>query len=223
MKLIKISDLHFKTILKNHDLDGGNLLNVSLSKLFDCLSDESNKFEVEIKVAALNKIYSTSIQYISPVVDKIKSKVSNKHKSFTDLQYSSLVDKIATVSWTSSTTGKIHTRCNLSFASKYIHFLSGYKIPIYDSYIWIVMIGYLKQNVNDNFSFSPPVNYISFYKVFNEFKQTFNLTDHSNYEIDKFLWQYCKNMLNEIMKEQNINLSSAKSLLKKRITKHSCI
>lgn len=204
-----------------HDKDGGNLINASLSKLFDCLDDESSKFEVSIKVAALNQLYSTAIQYITPVVEKIVDEVNKNHKLFTENQYVELVDKIATATWVSPTTGKSHSRCNLSFASKYVHFLSGYKIPIYDSYIWIVMIGHLKQYGKLSNSFSAPASYRDFYNVFIEFKNRFNLTGYTNYDIDNFLWQYGKNTINKIINDEKVSLEKAKALLKKRISNHT--
>lgn len=221
MKLIKISESHVRNILLVHDRDGGNLVNASLSKLFECMNDESSRHEVSIKVAALNQIYATAIQYITPVVDEIIHKVPENHKVFSDEEYSKLVDEIATVSWISPTTGKRHSRCNLSFASKYIHFLSRRRIPIYDSYIWIVMIGYFKQNGCNTYSFSTPKSYKDFYEIFIKFKQFFDLKAYPNYEIDKFLWQYGKNMLNDIIKETKSSLDSAKTTLKKRITNYS--
>lgn len=219
MKLIEINQSNFENILSIHDGDGGNLINDSLSKLFECMNDESNKFEVGIKVAALNQLYSTAIQYITPIVEKIVCEMPEKYRSLTEKEYSMLVDKIATVDWVSQTTGKTHSRCNLSFSSKYVHFISGRKIPIYDSYIWIVMIGYLKQNGQDTYSFSTPPSYKYFYDVFIKFKELFNLNNYSNYDIDKFLWQYGKNLLNKIMKDQEPNLGKAKLVLKKELLK----
>ena len=220
MHLLKIDDLHFENMLSNHDSDGGNSINLSLSKLFVCMDNESSRFEVSIKVAALNQLYSTAIQYISPVVNKIIDEVDENHKSFNENQYANLVDKISTATWQSSTTGKDHSRCNLSFASKYVHFLSMYKIPIYDSYIWIVMIGYLKQYVSSTYSFTPPTSYKDFYDVFSKFKNHFKLNERSIYNIDKFLWQYGKNLIVQIIEEEKIELDKAKNVLKKRISFH---
>ena len=220
MKLLEITDANFDEIIMLHDKEGGNSINASLSKLFNCLDNESSKFEVSIKVAALNQLYSTAIQYITPVVDKIVNEIGNNHALFNENEYVELVDKIATATWISPTTKKNHSRCNLSFASKYVHFLSGYKVPIYDSYIWIVMIGYLNQNSKSAHSFKAPANYRDFYNVFTEFKNNFNLTSYSNYELDKFLWQYGKNIINKIMNEESVNLDKAKSLLKQRVTLH---
>ena len=204
-------------MLEIHDKGGGNLVNESLLKLFNCMNDESSTFEVSIKVAALNQLYSMAIQYITPVVENIVLKITQNHKFFTDEDYAILVDSISIVTWVSPITDKSHSRNNLSFASKYVHFLSGYKIPIYDSYIWIVMNGYLMQEKGNIYSFTPPENYKHFYQVFTKFKIHFNLQEKSNYEIDKFLWCYGKNMLNEIIKEDGVSLDKAKSVLKKRI------
>lgn len=206
-------------MLKEHDKDGGNDINESLTKLFNSLNDEKNKYEVSIKVAALNQIYSTAIQYIVPVVSQINKNIGNNHKRFSLEKYVDMVDIIATVTWISPTTSKKHTRCNMSFSSKYIHFLSERKLPIYDSYIWIVMIGYINQNNNSKLSFAAPKTYKEFYDVFLGFKSNFSLTEYSNYELDKYLWQYGKNLINGIIDKEGVKLDKAKSILKKRITK----
>lgn len=221
MILIKPNSINVQTILKQHDEDGGNSINDSLTKLFTSLNDESNKHEVSIKVAALNQIYSTAIQYITPVVAKICENIDNDHSSLSISQYVEMVDKIATVTWTSPTTSKQHTRCNMSFSSKYIHFLSERQLPIYDSYIWIVMIGYLNQKNKNNRSFSSPKTYKEFYTIFLDFKEQLNLTKFSNYDLDKYLWQYGKNLINEIINNEGVKLEKAKSLLKKKLGSNS--
>ena len=219
MKLLEITEAHFDNMLSIHNSDDG-LINCSLSKLFECMNNESNKYEVMIKVAALNQIYSTSIRYILPVVDKITSEVSETNETLTESGYVALVDRISEARWTSLTTRKNHIRKNLSFASKYIHFLSDRKIPIYDSYIWIVMVGYLKQSGRNEYSFSAPDSYRSFYDAFVLFKNSFGLKDRTNYDIDKFLWQYGKHMLNKIQSSEGVDLDRAKSILKSRITRY---
>jgi len=221
MILIEPNTSNFEVILKQHDEDGGNRINESLTKLFNSLNDEENEYEVSIKVAALNQIYSTAIQYIAPVVSIICQNIDNNHKELSIDKYVDIVDKIATVTWVSPTSGKQHTRRNMSFSSKYIHFLSNRQLPIYDSYIWIVIVGYLNQRNKTKLSFSPPKSYRDFYTVFLGFKSEFSLTNRSNYEIDKYLWQYGKNLINEIIKTEGVKLDKAKSILKKRITKNS--
>ncbi|CAH0991736.1 hypothetical protein SIN8267_01850 [Sinobacterium norvegicum] len=218
MKLQEINEKNIRLTLYQHDAEGGNLINSSLRKLFSSLNDEANQYEVSIKVAELNQIYSTAIQYTAPVVDKIVSIVDNQHIKLNEEEYAVLVDDISKVSWVSNTSGKIHSRNNMSFCSKYIHFLSGYKLPIYDSYIWIVMVGYLNQYYNSKLSFANPKSYNDFYAVFKEFKKSFDLHSYSNYDIDKYLWQYGKNIIKRIGKKEQVNLDKAKSILKKRIT-----
>jgi len=219
--LVEPNNLNIEAILKQHDKDGGNSINDSLTKLFNSLNDETNEFEVSIKVAALNQIYSTAIQYIAPVVSQICKNINNNHETLSIGQYVETVDKIATVTWVSPTSAKQHIRCNLSFASKYIHFLSGRQLPIYDSYIWIVMIGYFNQRSKTKLSFAPPKSYREFYSIFLGFKRDFSLTKFTNYDLDKYLWQYGKNLINEIIRTEDVKLSKAKSILKKRITKTS--
>jgi len=208
---------NIEAMLKQHDDDGGNKINESLTKLFNSLNDETNQYEVSIKVAALNQLYSTAIQYIAPVVSQICKFIDNSHNKLSISQYADSVDKIATVTWVSPTSGKQHTRCNVSFSSKYIHFLSGRQLPIYDSYIWIVMIGYLNQRDNTKLSFSAPKSYSEFYSLFNRFKNELGLTNYTNYDIDKYLWQYGKNLISEIVNTEGVTLDKAKSILKQRI------
>ncbi|ESU20182.1 hypothetical protein FEDK69T_30330 [Flavobacterium enshiense DK69] len=172
-----------------------------------------------IKVASLNKIYSTAITNINPVVEKINETAEN-YKLYKTADYVNFVDKISFVKWKNDK-GEEYERNNLSFASKYTHFSSNYETPIYDSYIWIVIKGYLGQNNHEKLSFTIPKNYAEFYLTFTEFKKAFNLENYSNYTIDKFLWTYGRKMIIDIVKEMEINLDSAKSELRKRI-KASC-
>jgi hypothetical protein len=83
------------------------------------------------------------------------------------------------------------------------------------------MIGYLNQKNKTKLSFSPPKSYHEFYSVFLGFKNDFCLTERTNYDLDKYLWQYGKNLINEIISTEGVNLDKAKSILKKRITRHS--
>ncbi len=220
MKLQELSHKNFNLILEQHHQDGGTAINDALRKLFDSLSDESNYYEVTTKVAALNTMYSTAIQYIYPVVDKIHENIPNEHVNLTIDGYVQLVDKISKVTWISKSNGKENSRNNLSFASKYIHFLSKCSIPIYDSYIWIVIIGYLNQKVGLQYRFDPPESYEYFYSVFCTFKKQYGLNGYSNYDIVKYLWQYGKTLILSIMEEDGVSMDKAKRELKNRITKH---
>lgn len=216
MKLQKPTSEFISEILNLYIKEEGNELNENLLKLFRLFNDDDNKYNVLIKVAALNKIYSTSITNINPVVEQIivTTKQNPNLKELND--YTSLVDKIAKIKWTNNQ-GNSFERNNLSFASKYVHFISEYKTPIYDNYIWIIIKGYLGQKNGNKITFKSPENFNEFYLTFERFKKELNLECYSNYELDKFLWQYGKLLINNIKTELNINLEQSKSELKKRL------
>jgi len=221
MKLMTINDENFKNMLGENDKGGGNEINKSLSDLFSYMSNP-DEYQVSIKVAALNQLYSTAIRYIKPVVEKIVDEEQKGINDYTLEDYVHLVDKIATVEWKNEITDKHYKRCNLSFASKYVHFLSKYETPIYDSYIWIVMIGYLNQSGKYKYAFKPPCDYGAFFDTFKQFKNEYAfLRNQSNYNIDKFLWQYGKNLVQDIARDEKLTLGKAKTELTKRI-KASC-
>ena len=211
--LKEITDDFIGKMLERHEFYDGVKMDKSLAKLFLHLNDESNLHEVKIKVAALNKLYSTAIQNINPVAEKIQEQWKENNVFNNEQSYVDFIDKISNVIYGNK------PRNNLSFASKYVHFLSNFQTPIYDSYIWIVMIGYLKQSGSvQEYSFITPNNYADFYKVFNDFKTIYNLQGRENYEIDKFLWQYGKLLIDEIQAQNNnLSLEQAKSVLKKQL------
>lgn len=216
MKLEKLNEKFIRSTLNRYEKQGGHLLNNKLLKLFKTFNDESDRSETRIKVAALNTLYSTAITNINPVVNGIIDASSrNKPKGIDE--YVEFVDLISVAKWTNQNTGLSYERNNLSFASKYVHFLSETRIPIYDSYIWIIVKGYLGQNGLAKMSFTKPKNYEEFYSTFSKFKLEFHLNNFSNYELDKFLWQYGRMSIGTIEKELNVNLDKAKSELQRRI------
>lgn len=216
MKLEKPTNEFIAKILKLYTIKDGNELDQNLVKLFKTFNDDKNKFNVLIKVASLNKIYSTAIVNINPVVDQIIKISSSESNPKTITEYVEFVDKISKINWTNEK-GKSFERNNLSFSSKYVHFLSDFETPIYDSYIWIILNGYLGQKNKIKISFENPRNFKEFYATFQKFKIDLGLENYSNYDIDKFLWQYGKNLIQEIEKEMMIDLEQAKSELKKRL------
>lgn len=194
--------------------DYGNINN-KLNLLFCTFSDNTCRDDVRIKVATLNTIYQTSIIYIDPVVDKIVeiySREDIRNKSSAEI-----VDLIAIAEW-KSRSGKEIKRNNMSFASKFVHFESKYEIPIYDSYVWIVMTGYLIQN-GIGVSFSSPRNYSEFHERYRMFTKRFGLECCEIYNIDKFLWLYGSQLLAEIQEKAKVGLSRAKTILKERLKK----
>ena len=128
MELRQPNEKFIDEILKEYDLDGGNELNEKLLKLFKEFNNEQDKNEVMIKVAALNKIYSTAIMNINPVVERINSIAGQNLKLENVDDYVKLVDEIAKVEW-GNTSGRNFKRIYISFASKYVHFCN--YSPIY--------------------------------------------------------------------------------------------
>ena len=61
MKLKNPTEEFIDEILKLYSVEEGDELNENLLKLFKTFNDDKNKFNVLIKVASLNKIYSTAI------------------------------------------------------------------------------------------------------------------------------------------------------------------
>jgi len=216
MILIKPTDKFVNSTLNRYEKQGGHLLNIKLQKLFVTFNDNLNLSETRIKVAALNTLYSTAIKNINPVVDKIVN-VSTQITPKNNDDFIAFVDQISNVKWTNPKTQITYKRNNLSFASKYVHFLSSNQIPIYDSYIWLIIKGYLGQYGMSRMSFTNPKSYEQFYLTFSKFKTEFELEKFTNYELDKFLWQYGKSSIDSIQKELDLNLSKAKSELKRRI------
>lgn len=188
----EINDNLIRETLEKFGENGNNELNNTILKLFKTFNNYSDGHEVRIKVSALNKIYSTSIIHLEPVIKIILKEINFSTENYCEEDFAKLVDKISNVSWEDKE-GKIYNRKYLSFSSKYIHFLSGFKTPIFDSYIFLMIKKYQKLN-GKKIPYSNPKTYLEFYKMFEEFKTDFKLEKYSNYEIDKFLWQLAKNL-----------------------------
>lgn len=215
IKLTRPDISQISKILEVYNSGEGNNLNDSLTKLF-LMFNKKDKYEILIKAVSINQIYGTAILNINPVVDKIHENFLNCQDNPTIGEYIDLVDKISEVSWIDKK-GKLQNRSNLSFSSKYVHFLSNKVISIYDSYVWILITGYLNQNSPNIIKEDKPNNYREFYEYYKNFISLFELSGFDVYKIDKYLWQYCKILLTEISQKNNLEVSKAKILLKKLI------
>ncbi|WP_312512523.1 hypothetical protein [Massilia sp.] len=204
---------------ERHTAEGGTAINEKLDLLFSTFPDNICPNDVLVKVAVLNTIYNTSIKYILPVARKINAefKILGKRPKGITVSPIDMVDRIATAKWVSEESGKVVVRTNLSFASKYMHFESKRDVPIYDSYIWIIMNGYLHA-AGDRVTFGAPCNYADFYARFQQFRQRFHLDGYSNYQIDKFLWQYGKAKISRYRKE-GMSMAKAKARLQTELLK----
>jgi hypothetical protein len=202
---------------KEHDASGGNLINEKISRLFKHFPDNTCRNDVKIKVSVINTIYNTSIQYIDPVVEKINEVFSNEnYKNTIKKNPENIVDLIATAHWVNNTSERSHQRKNLSFASKYMHFQSNKEAPIYDSYVWMLITAYLRKN-HKTLSIGNPGKYSDFHDRYTIFKHEFDLSEYSNYEIDKFLWQYGRHLIKKITGTQKIGTVKARQELRRKL------
>lgn len=207
MKLEFPTDDFIEKLLSQYDTLDHNTLNFKIQKLFATFNDLSDQHDTHIKVATLNEIYSTSIINIKPVVSSICLNSPRDVSNYSLDDFARLVDLISKSKYSDK------QRTNLSFASKYIHFLSDRKIPIYDSYIWILIKAYFAQKYEQKLFIGKPKSYYDFFIYFNKFLEEFHLNDYSVYEVDKFLWQYANNILAQI-KNNNKELYGRHELLK---------
>jgi hypothetical protein len=215
--LKEITPRFIDELCARHDADGGTAINEKIFKVFECFPDNTCPYDVKIKVAVVNTLYNTAIRYIDPVVKSVNTVFSRLRNGDLIINNSiELVDLIATTSWKSDRSGVSHKRMNLSFASKFMHFHSERTIPIYDSYVWIVMTGYLHR-IGEYVPVGNPVHYSDFHDRFVFFMKTFNLTEYSAYEIDKFLWQYGKQLITDIQSELKADIEKAKRELRRRL------
>ena len=220
---LELSKKHIEAYRNKFEESSGSEIDKCIEKLFSCMNDNRNKQEIRVKVAALNQIYSTAITYLEPVIEKIYNEI-NQNSCKEIIDSIECVDKISRITWHNLRTGIEYSRNNLSFASKYIHFLSQKNIPIYDSYVWILLTGYLNQHQyeGNKLSFTPPQNYkndfITRYNAFAELLKEQCGEEYSPYIIDKFLWQYGKELVEGISAENGISYANAKTELQRRIS-----
>lgn len=187
-KLPKLSTTQINNVFLEYEDQGGNHLNEKLTKLFKAFQDHDDEYDTLIKVATLNKIYSTNMRSLGPMVDNIVNAIGkSKLDSLKTQEYVKLVD-IISITDHGNHKGKRKIIRNLSFASKYIHFISNNQTPILDAYIWIMMQGYLHQTFGRKAKRTQPKTYHNFYEQFCRFKKAMKLESTSNYKLDKVLW-----------------------------------
>ena len=152
----------------------------SLSLLFNKLCPENNKIEqVLLKVSALNDFYSTNIFDTFTVAKHILNcNIDKDLLSGCD----NLVNKIAKV----AIKGK--TKNFYSFASKYCSHHRPEIYPIYDSYVYKMLMHFKKTDKFTIFKKDELKIYKRFIDVIHVFKQYYNLNNYSLREIDIYLW-----------------------------------
>ncbi len=147
---------------------------------------------IVIKACVLNTLYSTNINAIVAVAERILSLNIDARLTATD---KALVNEIGRVRVNEKSKRNFY-----SFASKYCHFHNT-AYPIYDSFVEDMLVHY--QIKNPFMSLRPGAkpktkthirshleDYGRFYNAVEAFKQRYGLQACSSEEIDRFLWGY---------------------------------
>ena len=157
-----------------------------LSELFRKYPNNQSLRDILIKATTLNSLYNTNIYAI---VTKAKH-ILNKNID-AKLQDGSpgLVDEIAHI----EIGGKI--RNNYSFTSKYCHWHQPEMYPIYDSYVDNLLWRYRKQDKFTIFTQAELRQYPRYKQIIEIFKRHYGLSQFNAKELDKFLWGYGKELI----------------------------
>lgn len=154
-------------------------------KLFSLFPKNTNLEEVILKVAVLNKFYSTNIQDTFTVAKTICSlkDIDSKLKSGDFSVVNEIADAVRET--------KIKRRVYV-FSSKYcaIHKLSVF--PIFDNEAGNALLSLNKKYHFADFTKSTLRNYPDYVKLYRTFIKTFGLEQFSLREIDLYLWNLGK-------------------------------
>ncbi len=158
----------------------------SLYKLFHITYPFNNKLEdILTKVSSLNDFYSTHILNIYAVSKHIFELNIDDRLNKGDVE---LVDDIANL----IISGKLKTF--YSFATKYCSHHKSELFPIYDKYVVKALMKFKQQDKFAIFKKDDLKNYKTFKRIVEEFKIYYDLQEFSFKEIDKYLWQYGKQL-----------------------------
>lgn len=157
-----------------------------LSELFGKYPNNQKLRDILIKATTLNSLYNTNIFAIVKMAKHILNKnIDAKLREGSP----ELVDEIAHI----EINGKI--RNNYSFASKYCHWHQPEMYPIYDSYIDNLLWHYQKQDKFLLFKQVELRQYPRYKKIIEIFKIHYGLSQFRSKELDKFLWGYGKELV----------------------------
>lgn len=152
--------------------------------------DHSNYDGVEVKAKLLNLFYSTGIQAIDKVVEKIMS-IKNIDEVLLRAKYNKeLVDTIAKLELAD---GKV--RINYSFATKYCALHQPNKYPIFDSIVEGVLETLMLKGELPPFNYKKGAfeeklrDYDFFVQVYDRFMECYGLKGKLTYrDVDWYLW-----------------------------------
>jgi hypothetical protein len=172
-----------KKYLKKWDsLDNYVSQEKSLKKLFKKTYPENKDLDdILIKVCSLNDFYSTHLFNPFAVAKKILSIKIDKRLKEGDL---TLVNEISKIKL-----GKDEKEYNFySFASKYCSHHNNSDYPIFDSYVYKMLLYFRKKDKFSKFKNEELKNYIKFKEILLEFRTFYSLERFSLKELDKYLW-----------------------------------
>lgn len=160
----------------------------SLKKLFTKTYPLNTEMdEVLIKVCSLNDFYSTNIYSPISVAKNILRLNIDERLKQNDV---SLVNDIAKVN-----VNGIREFNFYSFATKYCSHHKPEEFPIFDSYVEKLLISLKKQDGFCNFNKSDLKEYKKYKEILIKFRTYYNLDKFNLKEIDKYLWQFGKEIL----------------------------
>jgi|SRR5579863_2704269 len=155
----------------------------ALAELFDLFPLNNRASRVLLKATALNRLYSAGVLAVGKVADHIYQNRDQIDAALTGGS-PSVVEKIARV----TIKGKEYNF--YSFATKYCNWHKPESYPIYDSLVEKYIHRLQKR---DNFSSSfrrldDLYSYEAFLRIMNEFRESYELSEFTFKQLDKFLW-----------------------------------
>lgn len=162
----------------------------AILNLINSFPDNVKIEDVFLKVSVINALYSTNILDIFKIAEHIL-----RLDIDTDLKKGN-PEIIYSISHNHNICSKKNnTEYNLySFATKYCNWHNRKNYPIYDSFVSKVLIGYKTKYAFSSFNNNDLKDFVIFKRVIADYICHFKLTKYSLIEIDKFLWQYGKDV-----------------------------
>jgi len=151
-----------------------------LKRLFQEHPHNTDIYDVFLKVAVLNLIYSTRIIAVSQVAEHILKQEIDSLLADGSLD---AVGRIANV--------KIREKnyCFYSFATKYCNWHNPDAYPIFDKNVCACLTHYKKDNFAA-FTINGLWHYPTFKTVVDEFQKRYHLESLSYKKLDEFMWQH---------------------------------
>ena len=155
----------------------------AISKLIGAFPLNTSVDEILLKVAAIDRLYSTNVYAIYLMAQHILELNIDANLSEHDPE---IVMRIAEL----QIQGKI--RHFYSFATKYCSWHNQNSYPIYDSYVDKLLRAYRKRDSFAEYSNEELYDYPCFRKIIQKFQSFYELEQFSLRDLDKFLWLYGK-------------------------------